>query len=121
VLDNLENLTIMPCEPVFVPQSGGSDVMLFINEFLASNSTTNTDEHGNYDDWIEVYNAEDVVVWLGDKYMTDNLSQPSKWQLPDAYIDPGAFQIIWADGETDQGPFHASFKLSKDGEDIGLF
>jgi len=121
VEDNIGNENILPCEPVLVPQSGGSDVMLYINEFLASNSTTNTDEHGDYDDWVEVYNAEDVVVWLGDKYLTDNLSQPNKWQLPDAYIEPGAFQIIWADGEPEQGPFHASFKLSKDGEDIGLF
>ena len=119
--DNIGNKNILPCEPVFVPQSGGSDVMLYINEFLASNSTTNTDEHGNYNDWIEVYNAEDVIVWLGDKYMTDNLTQPNKWQLPDAYIEPGAFKIIWADGEPEQGPFHANFKLSKDGEEIGLF
>ena len=121
VEDNTGNENILPCEPVLVPQSGGSDVMLYINEFLASNSTTNVDEHGDYDDWIEVYNAEDIVVWLGDKYMTDNLTQPTKWQLPDAYLEPGAFQIIWADGEPEQGPFHASFKLSKDGEDIGLF
>ncbi|MBC8320285.1 MAG: CotH kinase family protein [Bacteroidetes bacterium] len=121
VMDNEGRETTMPCEPVFVPQSGGSDVMLYINEFLTSNEASIADEHGDFDDWIEVYNAEDITVWLGDKYMTDNLTQPNKWQLPDAYIEPGAFQIIWADDEPDQGPFHATFKLSKDGEDIGLF
>jgi hypothetical protein len=41
--------------------------------------------------------------------------------MPDAYLEPGAFQIFWADGEPEQGPFHTSFKLSADGEDIGIF
>lgn len=118
-LNGLENT--MPCEPVFVPESGSSDVFLYINEFMASNDNTIADEHGDYDDWIEVYNAEDETVWLGDKYLTDNLSAPTKWQMPDAYIEAGEFLLFWADGEPDQGPFHTSFKLSKDGEDIGIF
>ena len=111
----------MPCDPVFIPQSGSDDDVLFINEFMASNSTTIADEHGDYDDWIEVFNNEDVVIWLGNKYLTDNLGTPHKWQMPDSYIEPGEFLIFWADGEPDQGPFHTSFKLSKDGEEIGIF
>jgi len=121
VVDNETRESIMPCQPVFIPQSGSSDVMLYINEFMASNDATISDEHGDYDDWIEVYNAEDETVWLGDKFLTDNLGNPDKWQMPDAYIEAGGFQIFWADGETEQGPFHTSFKLSKDGEEIGVF
>lgn len=41
--------------------------------------------------------------------------------MPDAYIESGEYLLIWADGEPEQGPFHATFKLSKDGEDIGIF
>ena len=121
VSDNSGNETTMPCDPVFIPQSGSSDDILFINEFMASNSTTIADEHGDYDDWIEVYNNEDVVIWLGNKYLTDNLETPHKWQMPDSYIQPGEFLIFWADGEPNQGPFHTSFKLSKDGEEVGIF
>ena len=121
VVDNETRESIMPCQPVFIPQSGSSDMMLYINEFMASNDATISDEHGDYDDWIEVYNAEDETVWLGDKFLTDNLGNPDKWQMPDAYIEAGGFQIFWADGETEQGPFHTSFKLSKDGEEIGVF
>jgi len=117
--DNKENT--MPCEPVFVSQAGGSYVMLYINEFMASNDTTIADEQGDFDDWIEVYNAENETVWLGDKYLTDNLTKPDKWQMPDEYIDPGEFLLFWADNDPEQGPFHASFKLSKDGEEIGIF
>lgn len=121
VVDNSDNENILPCEPVLVPASGGDDHVLFINEFMASNETTIADEHGDYNDWIEVYNPEDMSVWLGDKYLTDNLSTPNKWQMPDAYIEAGGFMLFWADGDPDQGPFHTNFKLSKDGEEIGLF
>ncbi len=119
--DNGGKETIMPCEPVFVPGSGSGDVVLFINEFMASNESTIADEHGDYNDWIEVYNPENETIWLGDKYLTDKLSEPDKWQMPDAYIEPGEFVLFWADGDTDQGPFHTNFKLKKDGEEIGIF
>lgn len=111
----------MPCEATLIPSAGSGDMMLYINEFMASNDEIISDEHGDFDDWIEVYNADDETVWLGDKFLTDNLSKPDKWQMPDAYMEPGAFQIFWADDEPEQGPFHTSFKLSADGEDIGIF
>ena len=121
VSDNAGRVSQLPCEPILIPASGGDDAILFINEFMASNETTIKDEHGDYDDWIEIYNPEDFSVWLGDKYLTDNITVPDKWQLPDKYIAPSEFIIIWADNDTDQGEFHANFKLSKNGEEIGLF
>ncbi len=121
VMDDSGNENILPCDPVFIPAAGSGGEILFINEFMASNDNTIADEHGDYDDWIEVYNPEEVSVWIGDKYLTDNLSSPGKWQMPDAYIEPNAFLIFWADGEPHQGPFHTTFKLSKDGEEIGIF
>jgi spore coat protein CotH len=121
VTDNQNRDRIMPCEATLVPSAGSGDIMLYINEFMASNDETISDEHGDFDDWIEVYNASDETVWLGDKFLTDNLSSPTKWQMPDAYLEPGNFQIFWADDESDQGPFHTTFKLSADGEDIGIF
>ena len=119
--DNSGRENILPCEPVLIPAAGVGNEVLFINEFMASNSTTIADEHGDFDDWIEIYNPENISVWIGDKYLTDNLSSPRKWQMPDAYIEPNSFLIFWADGEPDQGPFHTTFKLSKDGEEIGIF
>jgi len=38
-----------------------------------------------------------------------------------AVLAPGGHTLIWADDDTEQGPFHAGFKLSRSGEDIGLF
>ena len=121
VTDGNNKTTTLPCIPVFIPGAGGENPTLFINEFMASNDMTIADEHGDYDDWIEVYSAESESVWLGDKFLTDNIQQSNKWQMPDAYIQPGEFLLFWADDETDQGPFHTNFKLSKGGEEIGIF
>lgn len=94
---------------------------LFINEFMAKNGTTLPDPFGEYDDWIEIYNADPVTVWLGDKYLTDNLNNPTKWAFPDTSIAPGDFLLIWADGQPQQGPLHTTFALDRDGEEIGIY
>ncbi|MGB2862129.1 MAG: PEP/pyruvate-binding domain-containing protein [Sedimentisphaerales bacterium] len=36
-------------------------------------------------------------------------------------LAPGGYALFWADDDTEQGPFHAGFKLSRSGEDVGLF
>ncbi|MEO0078693.1 MAG: lamin tail domain-containing protein, partial [candidate division WOR-3 bacterium] len=83
---------------------------VFINEFLASNQTINTDEAGDYDDWVELYNAADTAVTL------------RGWTLPDVTIPARGYQLIWADGEAEEGQFHASFNLAAaQGEQLGLF
>ncbi|RLD10966.1 MAG: hypothetical protein DRI44_04710 [Chlamydiae bacterium] len=92
-----------------------------INEFLAINSTVITDEFGGYDDWIELYNAGTNSQTTAGLFLTDSLSLPTKWELPITNILPGGFLLIWADNETNQGPFHAPFKLNGNGEEIGLY
>ena len=94
---------------------------LFINEFMASNSTTITDpDYNNYADWIEIYNAGSTSVNLKSYYITDNLSQPQKFQIQnDLIVDAGGYVLIWAD-DANTGN-HTNFKLSASGEGIGLF
>ena len=61
----------------------GSLPRLFINEFMASNSNTIlTPDYGESADWLEIYNAEDSTVDIGGFYLTDDLSEPQKWQVP---------------------------------------
>lgn len=94
---------------------------LVINEFMAENNTTIADEYGEYDDWIEIYNPGNDPVFLGDKYLTDDLNVPGKWQMPAITLDPDNYILIWADGEVAEGTHHANFNLSKDGEQLGIF
>ena len=100
-----------------------SQYKLFINEFMASNDACCADEYGEYDDWIEIYNAGDDTVNLAGFYLSDDKSAPKKSQLPtnaNIKIAPKGFIVLWADGQPEQGALHLGFKLSSGGEDIVL-
>lgn len=95
---------------------------LFVNEFLASNQASERDEAGQLEDWVEIYNDEDVEVDLTGIHLTDDLANPTKWVFPDGTkIAAKGFLLIWADEDPLDGPLHAAFKLSKGGEAVGIF
>jgi len=92
-----------------------------INELLASNTTDATDEAGDHDDWIELYNNNDFEVNLGGYYLSDDVSDPTKWQIPSGTLIPeNGYMIIWADDEGGEGPLHANWKISAGGESVLL-
>lgn len=94
---------------------------LYINEFMAANeSTLYSPDYQEYADWLEIHNAEDTTVDISGFYLTDDLSTPTKWQIPpETRIRPGWKMLFWADGRNEGR--HASFSLSKNGEEIGFF
>ncbi|MHC4431069.1 MAG: lamin tail domain-containing protein, partial [Planctomycetota bacterium] len=99
---------------------------LAINEFMASNGSSTRDPQGQCDDWIEIYNYSSAAIDIGGKYLTDNLSSPTKWRVPSndpgaTTIGPRGYILIWADDDTNDAGLHASFKLDGGGEEIGLF
>jgi len=115
----------------FDPATPGGDnsfvsPTLVINEFLADNdSTSYADEAGETEDWIEIYNTGSEAIDIGGMYVTDDLTEPTKTQIPSTdpgatTIQPGGFLVLWADGEPEQGVLHMDWKLSADGEEIGL-
>ncbi len=102
------------------------NAQLFINEWMAINNDVIADNADEYDDWIEIYNAGLVDVDLADYYITDDLSDPTLWQIPDTNpslttVPAGGFLLLWADKDSDQGAHHVDFKLSAGGETIALF
>ena len=99
---------------------------LVINEFMASNVSSARDPQGQYDDWIEIYNFDSSAIDIGGFYLTDDLSNPSKWRFPDGNpalttIPAGGYLLIWADNDTVDAGLHANFKLDAAGEQIALF
>jgi hypothetical protein len=114
---------------------------IVINEFLASNISTNADvvDYDDFSDWIELYNAEDFDADIGAYSLTDNPGNPSKWKFPAGSVIPAkGYLIVWADGyndipgQTRQRPYspydnfvtryyHLNFKLDQAGEFIGFF
>ena len=99
---------------------------LFINEFVASNDSGLTDELGEFEDWVEIYNPGTAAIDIGGMYLSDDLSDPTLWQIPttnpnETTIPAGGFLVLFFDKSTDQGILHVDAKLSGDGEAIGLF
>lgn len=56
---------------------------LVINEIMAANRRAVEDpcEAGEYPDWIELYNASDTVITLDGMFLTDDVNDPTKWQI----------------------------------------
>ena len=94
---------------------------LVINEFMASNASTATDESGANPDWIELHNLGSSAVSLDGFYISDDLAEPDREPLDGSLSVPaGGYLILFADGDVDQGANHLSFRLAKAGEDVVL-
>ncbi|MBQ2661234.1 MAG: lamin tail domain-containing protein [Clostridia bacterium] len=93
----------------------GEDIGVYINEFMASNATTVKDKYGVYSDWIEIYNSTNDVVDLSGFGISDNLSQPLKYKLPDGVkIQPKGYLVVFCSGnetKTGDDEIHAPFSL----------
>lgn len=102
--------------------SGCGDLnKVVINEFVAKN-INGLEDNGTHPDWIELYNRGKKPVDIGGWYMTDDRSDPYKWQIPkNVEIEGKGYLLIIADNDPEEGALHATFSLSEDGEDVGLY
>ncbi len=100
----------------------GEFMPLSINEICAINATILADGFGEYDDWAEIHNGSDTTIALADHFLTDDLDdEPQKWAFPPgATLAPGGHRIVWLDNDVGQGPYHASFKLNRNGEALSI-
>lgn len=91
---------------------------LVINEVLAANANGLTDENGDADDWVELYNPTADNTDVGGWTLANGAG--GRWDLPDGTVAPAhAWLIIWCDDDND-GPLHATFKLSSDGDSVRI-
>jgi len=93
---------------------------VFINEFMASNTLTVADGSGEFDDWVELYNASGAPVAAGELFLSDDGGDPGKFRLPAQTIPPGGYLKIWLDGQPEQGDLHAPFRINAEGEELYL-
>lgn len=98
-----------------------ADSSVVINELMAKNETTVTNEQGDYSDWLELYNNSDSQVDLSGYFLTDEDIRLDRWAFPQGTtIGPRQTLIVWLDDEEELGGMHANFKLSADGEWVYL-
>ncbi len=94
---------------------------LVINELAAVNTTTQADQNGEFDDWIELYNNTSSPIVLDGYYLSDDGNDLTQWAFPTGTtINGNDFIIIWADNDITQAGLHANFKLSSSGETVYL-
>ncbi|MEO8351879.1 MAG: lamin tail domain-containing protein, partial [Chthoniobacteraceae bacterium] len=97
---------------------------IVINEFLAANATSISDEDGNSGDWIEIYNAGTAAVNLVGWSLTTDLDQPDMWIFPSRTLDAGGYLVVFASGKDRKPPvgnLHANFKVNENGGTLALF
>ncbi len=94
---------------------------LRLNEFMAVNDGTISDEYGQYDDWLEIYNPTEETISTAGLFLSDDLAVSTKWALPDTSLEAYGYLLFWCDGDVLQGPLHTGFKISGSGEELGLY
>lgn len=109
------------CGPPSLLDAGPGSGVVLVNELLALNDTGIEDENGEREDWVELYNPGDAAVDLSGFGLSDDPTKPGKMRLPPGTVlEAGAFLLLWTDDDPEQGPLHAPFRLSGDGEAVVL-
>lgn len=98
---------------------------IVINELLTANQNGITDNVGELEDWIEIYNPNNFPVNLSGYYFSDDPEVRNKWvvssSFPDSVTVPAnGWLLFWADADVEQGVLHADFRLSNNGEYLSL-
>ena len=102
--------------------TAGSGWELCVNEFMATNSITIADDTGAYVDWIELHNLTGDPIALDGYSLTDDLSEPDRHVLDGGLTLPAHdYIVLWADGMPELGSTHLGFRLSAEGEEVGLY
>ena len=101
------------------------------NEWMAKNDAPGgfaDPVDGKLNDWFELYNPNGSAANISGFYLTDDLSNPSKSQVPaGTFIPPYGFLLVWADKDTSlngsgtNGDLHVNFKLPESGATLGLY
>jgi hypothetical protein len=90
---------------------------VLISEVMARNESVIADEAGEFEDWIELFNASGSRVDLSGWFLSDDELDPTQWELPSGSIlAPGEGLLVWADDDEADGPLHAPFQLAAEGE-----
>lgn len=113
-----------PLHPDCLIEAGSTPVV--VNEVSASNSVA-ANEFGKRNDWIELYNTTDQDIDLEGMFLTDDPTNPEKYQITSTGIGASTiipahgYYIVWADKLDPLRQLHANFKLTNyDEESVTL-
>ena len=108
----LRNWVLLFC--VFFVLKSSSQVL--INEYSAANYAAYTDNYGEYEDWVELYNPTANPIDLNGWFLTDKTANPTKWSFTSSLIIPANGTVIVFCSGRDEivgGNAHSNFKITQ--------
>lgn len=70
-----------------------------INEVCNKNINIILDEDGDYEGWMEIYNADTMAINLKDYYLSDDKLEARKWSFPEIFIESDEYLLVFASGK----------------------
>ena len=90
---------------------------LKIGEVLVDNTEGVTDDYGQRNGWIELFNTSSGTVKFGGCYLSDDLSDLKKYHIPTSdlstKIGPRQSVVFYTSGKSFQGTYHTNFQLRR--------
>ncbi len=131
-LNPMKKHPLFPALPALALALAGSLVLspaaralddLVITEFMAENDNVLADDTGDFEDWIEIYNAGTNAVNLLGWSLTDNPNNLAKWRFPATNIAVNGYVVVFASNKDRRIPgrtLHTNFRLDNTGEYLAL-
>jgi len=95
-----------------------------VNEFCVANYS-DWDQGGDNEDWIELYNNSANNINIGGYWLSNQITNPQKWEIPTGtIINANSYLIILFSGTAEYDPnqfgfLNTSFRVTQtNGEDI---
>ena len=107
----------------FIALGGSAEAQVVINEFVAENAASATDEDGANPDWIELVNTTAAEMNLEGWWLSDDPAVPMKWRFPAVTLAGRGYLVVFASGKNRTNPavtLHTNFQLSNAGESVLL-
>ncbi len=91
---------------------------IWLNEVQTENHTGPTDNEGQREPWVELFNGGRTDVNLAGCFLGNSVTEPAAWPFPaDTTLPAGGTLLVWLDGEaaqTTSTQLHANFRAERE-------
>ncbi len=100
---------------LFMVTSATAWGQIIINEYSCSNMTGPTDNYGEREDWIELFNTTATPFDLTGFYLSDKSGNLLKWQIPSGTVPANGYTVVMCSGRNtvNAGQLHPNFNLKQ--------
>jgi hypothetical protein len=95
--------------------AGNLNSQVIINEYSCSNMNGPTDNFGENEDWIELYNTTGAAIDLTGYYLSDKSGNLLKWQIPSGNVPANGYLMVFCSkrNTVNGAELHPNFNLKQ--------